>query len=110
MKENISDGYLKAMRDAIRVDELEFDEEIKGLISAAREELRIAGIKRVKCYDERDALIFDAVKTYVKANFGLENADRAAYVAAFEKMKQRLSLSVEYVAGDDEDEGGEGKA
>ena len=111
MKTDISDGYLKAVRDAIRVDELEFDDEIKGLILSAREELRIAGIKRVKCYDESDALIFEAIKTYGKANFGLENADRAAYLNAFESMKLKLAISIEYAAGEGEDsEGGEGKA
>ena len=106
MKTDISNDYLKAIRDAIRIDELDFDDEIKGLIMAAREELRIAGIKRVKCYDEDDVSVFEAIKTYVKANFGLENADRATYMAAFEKMKLKLALSVEYAAGDDEDEGG----
>ena len=93
---NISASYLIDIRSAARVDISDFDDEIETLILAAREELRTAGIKAEKCNDETDPQIKRAVIVFVRAEFGIENADREKYLQAFESIKLRLSLSVEY--------------
>lgn len=92
----VSTAYLIDIRSAARVDSSDFDDEIETLILAAREELRIAGIKTEKCNDEADPQIKRAVIVFVRAEFGLENADREKYLLAFESIKLRLALSVEY--------------
>lgn len=93
---NISASYLIDIRSAARVDISDFDDEIETLILAAREELRVAGIKAEKCNDETDPQIKRAVIVFVRAEFGIENADREKYLQAFKSIKLRLSLSVEY--------------
>nr|DAF05453.1 MAG TPA: head to tail adaptor [Caudoviricetes sp.] len=92
----ISASYLIDIRNAARVDISDFDDEIETLILAAREELRLAGVKAEKCNDETDPQIKRAVIVFVRAEFGIENADREKYLQAFESIKLRLSLSVEY--------------
>lgn len=92
----VSAEYLFDVKSAARAECSDFDGEIETLILAAREELRTAGIKPEKCNDETDPLIKRAAIVFVKAEFGIENADREKYLQAFESIKLRLSLSVEY--------------
>ena len=44
----VTKEYLEAIRFAARVDDEAFDDEIESLILAAREELRLIGIKQEK--------------------------------------------------------------
>lgn len=92
----VSAAYLIDIRSAARVDNPDFDDELETLILAAREELRTAGLKAEKCNDEADPQIKRAVIVFVRAEFGLENADREKYLQSFESIKLRLALSAEY--------------
>lgn len=94
--DKITAVYLADIREAARVDSSELDGEIETLIQAAREELHTAGIKAEKCKDENDAQIKRAVIVFVRAEFGIENADREKYLQSFESIKLRLALSAEY--------------
>ena len=78
------------------MDSSELDGEIETLIQAARAELHTAGIKAEKCKDENDAQIKRAIIVFVRAEFGIENADREKYLQSFESIKLRLALSAEY--------------
>ncbi len=94
--DKISAIYLTDIRLSARVDSSDAEDEIAVLIQAAREELHTAGIKEEKCKDENDAQIKRAIIVFVKAEFGIENADREKYLQSFESIKLRLALSTEY--------------
>ena len=74
-----------------------FDAEITDLIGAAQADLLLGGIKAAKVEDESDALIKRAIVCYVKAEFGLDNADAEKYRNSYEMLKRHLQLSSEYI-------------
>lgn len=75
----------------IRSDLLDLD--ILELIESAKANLSISGVKNL---NEDDPLIIQAVKTYCKANFGLDNKDSEKYQRAYDNLKQHLSLCGDY--------------
>ncbi|WP_302739091.1 head-tail connector protein [uncultured Clostridium sp.] len=75
----------------IRSDLLDLD--ILELIESAKADLSISGVKNL---NEDDPLIIQAVKTYCKANFGLDNKDSEKYQRAYDNLKQHLSLCGDY--------------
>lgn len=68
------------------------DGEIGQTIEAAFMDLSIAGIRNI---DAGDALIRQAVKLYLKAQFGF-NEESAKYEAAYEHVKAAMSLCSDY--------------
>lgn len=84
---------LEAIRNALRIKSAVFDDEIKDLIAACKLDLSISGIKII---DDADPLIKQAVKTYVKANFGLDNKDGEKYMESYEAIKRHLALCGDY--------------
>ena len=84
---------LEKMKLALRIKSSAFDLEILDLINAAKLDLRLSGIIK---FEEEDPLILQAVKTYCKANFGLDNKDSEKYQASYESLKQHLSLCGDY--------------
>jgi len=94
----ITKSYIDDIRKYLRVSSSSTDGEIKDLIQAARDDLVLGGLKAVKVRNESDALIKRAVGTYVKAEYGLDNADSEKYRASYVDLKNRLSLSDEYKA------------
>ena len=97
MKDNISEQYVIAFRAALRINHTRLDDEIKDIISAARADLPLEGIRRDKVCDEDDPLIKRAISAYVKAEFGLDNADAPKYRESYEMLKRKLTLSDEYL-------------
>lgn len=81
------------IRNALRIKSTVFDDEIKDLIAACKLDLSISGIKVI---DDADPLIKQAVKTYVKANFGLDNKDGEKYMESYEAIKRHLALCGDY--------------
>ena len=47
--------------------------------------------------DETDPLVKQAISTYVKAEFGLDNDDADKYRASFRSQKIALSMASEYI-------------
>ena len=91
-------AFLSELRQRMRIEGSEFDSELKALIEAARAELRRAGIRRSCVNEEQDALITEAIVTYVKAEFGLTEAkERQGYSDAFESKCRKLALSSDYL-------------
>lgn len=92
----ISERYITHFRNAVRIKHKKFDEEISDLIGAARADLLLGGITADKVCDENDYLIKRAITAYVKAEFGLDNADASKYRESYETLKRHLMLSTEY--------------
>lgn len=84
---------LEKVKLALRITSIAFDDEINDLIEAAKTDLFISGIKTI---NENDALIQQAIKTYCKANFGLDNKDSEKYQESYDMLKQHLSLCGDY--------------
>lgn len=84
---------LEPIRNALRIKSTVFDDEIKDLIAACKLDLSISGIKIIA---DSDPLIKQAVKTYVKANFGLDNKDGEKYMESYEAIKRHLALCGDY--------------
>lgn len=76
-----------------------FDSEIDDLISAARQELKLAGVssEKVDAENNIDPLIKRAITTYAKANFGWDNPDFDRLNKSFEMIKNHLSFSGDYL-------------
>ncbi|MFQ7298305.1 MAG: head-tail connector protein [Clostridium sp.] len=84
---------LEKVKLALRIKSNSLDLEIQDLIESAKADLNISGVKNL---DEEDPLIIQAVKTYCKANFGLDNKDSEKYQKSYDMLKQHLSLCGEY--------------
>jgi len=97
MDGGISERYILSFRQAIRVSHTRFDGEITDLIAAARADLLLGGIVSEKVEDETDPLIKRAIMLYVKAEFGLDNADSTKYRESYDMLKRHLMLSDEYI-------------
>ena len=70
-----------------------FNTEINDLISAAQQDLLVAGIKVT---DTSDPLIKRAIVTYCKAHFGYDNPEAERFEKAYNAIKLHLMLSSEY--------------
>lgn len=84
---------LEKIKQSLRIKNNAFNGEIMDLINACKKDLETAGVKNI---DEEDSLIIQAVKTYCKANYGLDNKDSEKYQASYEMQKQKLSLCGDY--------------
>lgn len=93
---NISDNLVYSARLYLRISHTHHDAEIADLIGAARADLLLSGIIASKVEDETDALIKRAIMCYVKAEFGLDNADAEKYRNSYDMLKKHLMLSTEY--------------
>lgn len=93
---NISKQFVYSVRQYLRISHTRFDAEITDLIGAARADLLLGGIKASKVNDESDTLIKRAIVCYVKAEFGLDNADADKYRESYNMLKRHLMLSSEY--------------
>lgn len=96
---DISAEYLAAFRQCLRITSAAFDGEIVDLIRAAREDLALVGVLPERARDEADPLIKRAIMNYLKAEFGLDNADADRYRAAYDRLKVSLALAGHYIGG-----------
>lgn len=93
---------LQAAKQALRISQnnTAFDDEVTGLIDAARADLALSGVLLSKAQDDYDPLIKRAVLTYVKSNFGWDNPDSVKLQESYASLKVHLTLSQEYTVGD----------
>jgi len=93
-------ALLDDVKVALRISDTNtsFNTEINDLISAAKRDLLVAGIKVT---DETDALIKRAIVTYCKAYFGYDNPDADRLIRAYQMLKMHLMLSSEYGGTED---------
>lgn len=85
---------LNDVKTALRISTIAFDEEIKDLIVAGKDDLRVAGIVNI---DERLPLIKRALITYCRMNFGLPD-DYDRLKASYDEQKKQLSMSSIYTS------------
>lgn len=93
----VSSEYLSDIRLRVRSSVDKLDGEIKDLILAARADLVRGGVLPARAADETDPLVKQAISTYVKAEFGLDNDDADKYRDSFRNQKIALSMASEYI-------------
>lgn len=98
----VSPEYLADIRLRVRRSANKLDGEITDLILAARADLVQGGILPARAADEADPLIKQAVATYVKAEFGLDNEDADKYRASYKTQKIALSMASDYIESAEE--------
>lgn len=92
-------ALIDEIKVALRVTSTAFDDEISGLIEAAKLDLGVAGVTAVS---EDDALIVRAIATYCKANFGnSENYDKLK--ASYDEQKAQLSTHTGHTTWSEDD-------
>ena len=84
---------LEKIKLSLRIKSNTFDTEIFDLIESAKLDLKYSGVVLIR---EDDPLIVQAIKTYCKANFGLDNKDSEKYQKSYDMLKQHLSLCGDY--------------
>lgn len=84
---------IEKVKLALRIKSNSLDLDIQDLIESAKVDLSISGVKNL---NEEDPLIIQAIKTYCKANFGLDNKDSEKYQKSYDLLKQSLSLCGDY--------------
>lgn len=85
---------LESIKLALRTKSSAFDAEIEDLIDEAVRDLETSGIVNISL---DDALISKAIKTYCKANFGIDNKDSEKYQESYESIKNKLALCGDYI-------------
>lgn len=93
----VSAEYLADIRLRVRTAATKLDGEVKDLILAARADLVGGGVLPAKAADESDPLVKQAISTYAKAEFGLDNEDSEKYRASYKSQKIALSLNSDYI-------------
>lgn len=76
------------VKQALRVTDPDYDQEIAMLIAAAKADLGVAGVTGVF---ENDPLIARAITTYCKANFG-NPVDAERLKKSYDEQKAQLSM------------------
>lgn len=84
---------LDSVKVALRIKNNALDLEIEEIIDAALIDLSTSGVVKL---DKKDPLILQAIKTYAKAEFGLNNKDSEKYKESYEMLKAHLSLCGDY--------------
>ena len=97
----VSSEYIATMRQRLRGSATAHDSEITDLINAARADLVRVGVISSKAEDESDPLITQAVATYLKAEFGLDNEDADKYRTSYREQRNGLALSDSYIKAEE---------
>jgi hypothetical protein len=91
-------SLINKVKTSLRVTHNSLNGEIQDLIDAAKSDLELSGVEVI---DETDSLIIRAVTVYCKANFGWDNPDMLKFQQSYDSLKNHLTMSEDYKAGDD---------
>ena len=86
------DALVVAARGWLRIATTSRDDEIRQVIDACLIDLSNGGVKKL---DESDAMIKQAIKLYLKSQFGYD-AQAEKFSQAYEYLKYSLELSSDY--------------
>lgn len=86
---------LDLVKKALRITTAYFDDELNQLISAALLDLGLGGASSGVLVENYDALVNQAVITYVKANFG-QPEDYDKIKQAYDEQKAQLGMATGY--------------
>ena len=87
-----SNEMLSKVRTALRIKTNAYNDELNGLIEAAKLDLKVAG---VVVPEELDAIVNQAIITYCKMNFGLVD-DYDKLKRSYDEQKAQLSNATGY--------------
>ncbi|MBC8588090.1 head-tail connector protein [Paratissierella segnis] len=91
---------LNDIKDALRINGEDLNNEILDLIGSAKADLILSGVNKDKVIDT-DPLIKRAVILYCKANFGYDDVKLSErFEQSYISLKHHLTLSTEYTVGD----------
>lgn len=90
----VNSTLLERVKNSMRIDGEDHDEELSDLINAAKREMLEAGAVE-EALVEDDELVRLACITYCKSHFGYDD-DKGKFEAAFEKMLVKISLLTSY--------------
>lgn len=90
---------LEKVKNSMRIDGVDHDDELQDLIDTAKHLLKEVGVVESKLVDT-DPLIRKAIITYCKAQFGTDTKDNERFSWSFEEMKKLLSLLQSYTMED----------
>lgn len=88
-------SMLTDIKTELGISHTKKDAEIQTAIKAARQRLRMIGVKVV---DEEDALTAEAIKLYAKGKYNFQG-EGARYTEAFEDLASAMALSADYNGG-----------
>lgn len=92
---------LQDIKDALRVNGDDLNNEILDLIESAKADLILSGVQKDKVIDT-DSLIKRAIIVYCKANFGYDDPKLSErFEQSYISLKHHLTLSAEYTVGDE---------
>ncbi len=92
---------LNDIKNSLRVNGTDLDNEILDLIESAKADLILSGVNKDKVIDT-DPLIKRAITVYCKANFGYEDPKLSErFQESYISLKHHLTLSAEYTVGDE---------
>ena len=92
---------LEKIKQSLRIDGNDHDDELNDLISAAKREIVEAGADKTKVIDT-DELIIRACTLYCKANFGYDD-EKERFTQIFERLLIKLALLGSYKVEADEE-------
>ncbi|NLL63994.1 MAG: DNA-packaging protein [Ruminococcaceae bacterium] len=93
---------LNDIKNSLRVNGTDLDNEILDLIESAKADLNLSGVNKDKVKDD-DPLIKRAITVYCKANFGYEDVNMSMrFQESYVSLKHHLTLSTEYTVGDEQ--------
>ena len=88
-------AILSEVKMALRVSNSLTDDELQSLIDAAKADIAAAGADQT-LLDDTAPLVRQAIIWYCKMAYGLDNADFERYEKSYEKLRDRIALSVKF--------------
>ena len=90
---------LERIKNLLRIDSSDLDDEIIDLIEACKLDMKTRGIMKL---NSEDALIFRAISIYCKAYFGYADKDYEKYIKSYEALRDHISMCGEYRVSENE--------
>ncbi|PEP90925.1 head-tail connector protein [Bacillus toyonensis] len=87
---------LESVKVALRITHSRLDNEIIDVMEAARHDLMLSGVSRLKINDDTDPLIKRAIITYTKANFIPDVKEAERFQLSYNMLKNHLTLAGDY--------------
>ena len=82
---------------ALRLTSAAYDDEVDGLVAAAKDDLMLSGVGLAALTaDELAPLIVRAIVLYSRAEFGLDNPDSEKFGRSYRMVAEKLAMSSEY--------------
>ena len=92
----VGNDYLAAVKKAIGVSAVSYNDDVTDKIEEARAEMIRVGVSPVMVLDEDDALIRRAVTTFVHAAYPEDEASAMRYAESAEKQMGMLAMEPLY--------------